>query len=266
MASDVYSKLLTADVVDNGTIVFAYKAGRDANDYSSLGHSLYSTALQTLFPIADAGIGVVFGETDITVTYKGSTTIPINSKVSFGAVLEDPQTEFGDWVVDDLDVGGDLTVGGKVVGTLEVEETLVVGSDVEDDVIGVVGRGAQIYRFHDTITLATDGETTPTGLDVPGAIILSANIRVATQVAGLASADNEIELTDGTTVYASLSQGGSATTIAVNKKGGAALSATPVDAELDLVIADNSGDRTPSAGAVEVEVIYLLAEPLADVV
>lgn len=131
MTADVYSKLLGEDVADNGTIVFPYADGKDADDYSTVGHELYATALQANFPIASSGIEVSFGETEITVTYKGSTTIPAISKVSLTAVLLEAQEEFGDFTVNDLVVGGNLTspayltdtdVGAVAGGTVVAEE------------------------------------------------------------------------------------------------------------------------------------------------
>lgn len=125
--------------------------------------------------------------------------------------------------------------------------------------------GLRIRVFHETVTLVTDGHTTNIGLD-PDATVLHAAIRVSTEIAGLASADNSITLNDGTIDYCTAAQGATATTIAVNKKGHYVFDPTdgPSSAALALTVDDNSGDRTPSAGAVEVYVVYIENNDLPD--
>lgn len=112
MSSDVYTKLLASPVADNGTIVFSYAAGKEAADYSDVGHSLYASGLQADFPIASDGIGVVFGVSDITVTYKGATTIPATTKVSLDAVLKAFEPVEGDLEITNLLVAETLEVVG----------------------------------------------------------------------------------------------------------------------------------------------------------
>jgi hypothetical protein len=116
MASTVYTKLLASAVADNGTVTFDYAAGKDADDYSTVGHTFYSRALQASFPIDAAGIAVDFGVTEITVTYQGATTIPAGSSVSLDAVLLEAQEEFGDFTINDLVIGGEITLDGGFVG------------------------------------------------------------------------------------------------------------------------------------------------------
>ena len=125
----------------------------------------------------------------------------------------------------------------------------------------------QLKRFHATVTLATDGAETAVGL-TPAGILLTAAIRVSTEIAGLDSADHHIQLGMNGTAdkYIDVAQGGAATTISVNKKGNflADFTDTKEAAALTLTITGGS-DQTPSSGAVEVEVVYLAAVDLASV-
>jgi hypothetical protein len=124
-----------------------------------------------------------------------------------------------------------------------------------------------IKRFHDTVTLATDGAETDVGL-TPDGVILSAAIRVSTEIAGLDEADHHIQLglNGSADKYIDVAQGAAATTISVNKKGNYTFNTTSgkEDAALKLTITGGA-DQTPSAGAVEVEIMYLAATDLADV-
>ncbi len=69
-------------VANGGTITLSYPTDTTAGDFASHGHKLFSEGLQAYFS-QDAGtISVSFGASDITVTYRGSTSIPANSRVS----------------------------------------------------------------------------------------------------------------------------------------------------------------------------------------
>lgn len=69
-------------VANGGTITLSYPTDTTAGDFSTHGHKLFSEGLQAYFS-QDAGtISVSFGASDITVTYRGSTSIPANSRVS----------------------------------------------------------------------------------------------------------------------------------------------------------------------------------------
>jgi hypothetical protein len=129
-------------------------------------------------------------------------------------------------------------------------------------------RGLQVKRFHAIVTLATDGAETAVGL-TPSAVILSAAIRVSTQITGLDSATHTINLgiNGAATKYIAVSQGAIATTIDVNKKGHYTFDPT-TDTEaaaVVLTIAGDGADNTPTGGAVEVEIIYLVGADLASV-
>jgi len=69
-------------VAQNGTITLSYPTDTTAGDYATHGHRMFSEGLQAYFS-QDAGtMSVSFGASDITVTYRGSTSIPANSRVS----------------------------------------------------------------------------------------------------------------------------------------------------------------------------------------
>lgn len=71
-----------AAVAQNGTITFSYPDGTTAGDYASHGHSIVARGLGLTKFSQDLGtISVSFGASDITVTYKGATSIPANSTV-----------------------------------------------------------------------------------------------------------------------------------------------------------------------------------------
>jgi hypothetical protein len=165
MSQDVYEKLLATPVVDNGTIVFSYKAGKTADNYASTGHYLYVDKLQAKFPVANDGIGVVFGGSDITITYKGATTLPALSKVSFNGALKTFEPVEGDLemanlnVTDDLTVGDDLTVTGDIHGEIAVADN--VGEGGTDVVVGEYGDGIN----HTTVLTLVDFEVHATEPD-----------------------------------------------------------------------------------------------------
>ena len=69
-------------VATNGTITLSYPTDTTAGDFSMHGHKLFSEGLQAYFSQDLGTISVSFGASDITVTYKGSTSIPANSRVS----------------------------------------------------------------------------------------------------------------------------------------------------------------------------------------
>ena len=130
-----------------------------------------------------------------------------------------------------------------------------------------VHRGLSIKKFTDTVTLDTGDAETAVGL-TPSATIISAAIRVSTQITGLDSADHHIQLgiNGSGDKYIDVAQGGASTTIDVNKKGNYVFDPDtgPEAAALVFTITEG-GDQTPTAGAVEVEVIYFDSNDLADV-
>ena len=69
-------------VANGGTITLSYPTDTSAGDFASHGHRLFSEGLQAYFS-QDAGtLSVAFGASTITVTYKGATSIPANTRVS----------------------------------------------------------------------------------------------------------------------------------------------------------------------------------------
>lgn len=131
-----------------------------------------------------------------------------------------------------------------------------------------VGVGLTIVHFTDTVTLDTGDAETDVGL-TPNGVILHAAIRVSTAIAGLDSADHHIQLgiNGASDRYVDVANGSAATSIAVNVKDhyvGDPATNGPETSALVLTVTGGS-DNTPSAGAVEVEVIYIAHTDLADV-
>lgn len=130
-----------------------------------------------------------------------------------------------------------------------------------------VGTSCNFKRFYAEVTLATDNAETDVGL-TPGAVILSAAIRVSVEIAGLDSADHHIQLgiNGAADKYIDVAQGAAATTISVNKKGNYTFDPTTDTEAAALKLTITGGaDQIPSAGKVYVEVVYLDSTDLADV-
>lgn len=73
---------LSAAVAQDGTFDVSYPAGTDAGSFlGGKGHKLWAAGLQTLFDYGSSGFTMSFGASNITVTYKGATTIPANTRV-----------------------------------------------------------------------------------------------------------------------------------------------------------------------------------------
>lgn len=127
-------------------------------------------------------------------------------------------------------------------------------------------RGLNVKRSRAIVTLSTTGATTTVGL-TPNAVVMSAAIRVSTQVDGLDAADHHIQLgVAGTTdKYVDVAEGAANAYISVNKKGNFTFNPA-YDKETNALILTITGgaDQTPTAGAVEVEVIYLAGVDLAN--
>jgi hypothetical protein len=164
-------------------------------------------------------------------------------------------------------IAGDLTISGTLTNSAYTQSATLVQinpADEDDELAIKIGSSFRVWRFHQTITLATDGETTAVGL-TPAGPILSAAIRVSTAIAGLDEADHHIQLgVAGTTdKYIDVANGSSATSIALNTKDSYVFDPAdaPEAAALILTITGGS-DVTPSSGAVEVEVIYMAANDL----
>src|SRR3990167_1415532 len=76
---DVIEHTLSAAVADNGTFTVSYPDERSAGDYTGA-HAHVLIAMQTKF-LAPEDFSISFGATNMTVTYLGSTTIPVSSNV-----------------------------------------------------------------------------------------------------------------------------------------------------------------------------------------
>lgn len=156
------------------------------------------------------------------------------------------------------------TAGAKIV---KFSNATVEKAFIDKD--GGFGQGKTLVQkvFYTTVTLDTTGAETNVGL-TPAGPMISAAIRVSTQITGLDSADHHIKLgvSGMTDKYIDVSQGGAATTIDVNKKGNSGMDGfgTPEEEALILTI-DGGADNTPSAGAVEVEIHYWALSDLPSV-
>lgn len=69
-------------VATSGTITFSYPTDTTAGDFAAYGHKLWSEGLQAYFNQDDGLLSVSFGASDITVTYKGTTSLPANKRVT----------------------------------------------------------------------------------------------------------------------------------------------------------------------------------------
>lgn len=82
MSFKTASVVLASAVAANGTFTVNYPSNTTAGDYAGYGHSAYARGLQSNFS-QDAGqLSLSFGASNITVTYKGSTSIPAGSTVT----------------------------------------------------------------------------------------------------------------------------------------------------------------------------------------
>ncbi len=72
---------LSAAVATSGTIAVPYPTGTGAGSYLAAGLHVM-TALESVFT-TPAGFTVSFGASEITVTYKGSTTLPAGARIGF---------------------------------------------------------------------------------------------------------------------------------------------------------------------------------------
>jgi hypothetical protein len=78
---DVVEVALASAVAQDGTFAFAYPEGMYSGSYVAYGHRMFARGLQKEFSQDDGNMSVAF-TTEITVTYKGATSIPANTVVS----------------------------------------------------------------------------------------------------------------------------------------------------------------------------------------
>ena len=81
MTNRLASATPAAAVAQNGTITFSYPTGTTAGDFASYGHKMFSRGLQKMFSQDEGTLSVSFGASDITLTYKGATSIPADTFV-----------------------------------------------------------------------------------------------------------------------------------------------------------------------------------------
>jgi hypothetical protein len=79
MSFDTVSTTLSSAVADNGTFTVSYPANRGAGDYTGA-HAHSMRAMMTNF-YAPVDFTASFGASSVTITYKGSTTIPVGETV-----------------------------------------------------------------------------------------------------------------------------------------------------------------------------------------
>lgn len=181
---DIVNHTLSAPVAQNGTFTVSYPTGKGAGSYAG-GHKHKMAALQTVFE-APTGMTVSFGASNITVTYKGATTLPAGTSVvleldmygsrddnaSLGTSertaflkpvvvdLGTPITADADGICEaqnigtagDLSINGALADGGEVV--LDVPRNVVVDSGGADTaVLTVYGYDEYGVAMRESITL-----------------------------------------------------------------------------------------------------------------
>jgi len=77
-------------IATSGTTTFSYPAGTNAGSFANFGHKLWVDKFQRLLE-SPADFTVAFGASNITVTYKGATSIPAGARLNaqFNIVGED---------------------------------------------------------------------------------------------------------------------------------------------------------------------------------
>lgn len=68
-------------VATSGTFTAAYPTDTTAGDFAAYGHKVWAEGLQAMFKQDDGMISVSFGASDITVTYRGTTSLPANKQL-----------------------------------------------------------------------------------------------------------------------------------------------------------------------------------------
>ncbi len=111
-------------VATNGTITFAYPTNTNAGSFAAFGHKIWVDKFQRLLA-SPTDFTVSFGASNITVTYKGATTIPA------GAMLDAQFNIVGE---DD----GSAEVSGRIAGVSDVALAKIsLGAPIAADADGV---------------------------------------------------------------------------------------------------------------------------------
>jgi hypothetical protein len=262
-----------------GSYATATKAGADTNANVTTVIAAYGNATNTgstdagtknTYGVYGAATGDAAGTSTAYGVYGTATGADTNWAGYFnGNVYASGYTLAGDitstataidWDIKDNDSSA-LSIDAGTVPMIELNTT----NNTEQ--VNLL-RGLNIKRFYSIVTLNVAGAETDVGL-TPNGLILSACIRVSTQIDDLDNADHHIQLglNADSDKYIDVAQGAASTSISKNKKGtysfGAGLGLGTESSALKLTIT-GGGDNTPSAGAVEVEVIYLATATLAD--
>lgn len=88
---------VSAAVAQNGTFTVSYPAGTNSGTYfGSITHQMWVAGHQKLYT-SPAGFTLAFGASNITVTYKGTTPIPANTRVSLQLDLLGSDTKVVDF-------------------------------------------------------------------------------------------------------------------------------------------------------------------------
>ncbi len=80
MSFDVVNYTTTAAIATNGTATLSYPTNRNAGHYSPVGHLARSRGLMNDLAL-NTGFTLTFNASDITFTYKGSTSIPAGTNI-----------------------------------------------------------------------------------------------------------------------------------------------------------------------------------------
>lgn len=275
-------------VATNGTVTFSYPAGTNAGSFAAFGHKLWVDKFQRLLE-SPTDFTVAFGGSNITVTYKGATTIPAGASMSaqFNQLGEDDGTpEVSPRIegVADLAVLK-LSLGAPIVGDVDGLVTGYTGAAGAIPMDGaLVSGGVATFDVPRAIVVDSGGADTSvitiTGTDVHGAVMkesITANgttavngkkaFKTVTGISGSATAANGIFI--GTTNILGLPVflPGSAYILKELQDGAAAVAGTVVAGVSSAATAttgDVRGTYVPNAtpdGAKVFELIVALGDP-----
>lgn len=167
-------------VATNGTVTFPYPAGTNAGSFAAFGHKLWVDKFQRLLE-SPTDFTVAFGASNITVTYKGSTTIPA------GAALD---AQFNQ-------LGGSLDIIPKIENVAEMATVkLSFGAPIAADADGVCASQAGTAATAMTIdgALASGGVAT---FDVPRNVVAAWTNTATVTVTGTDVYGNVVKETSG---------------------------------------------------------------------
>ncbi len=170
-------------VATSGTITFSYPAGTNAGSFVAFGHKLWVDKFQRLLE-SPTDFTVSFGASNITVTYKGSTTIPA------GAALDAQFNQLGE-------DAGTPEVSPKIEGVQPLLTVkLGLGAPIAADADGVCASQAGTAATAMTIdgALASGGVAT---FDVPRNVVAAWTNTATLTVTGTDVYGNVVKETSG---------------------------------------------------------------------